>query len=109
MAGKDDMIITKKMLIEKKACIEGLEWWCETFGDEMEVTLENMQKFDEPSYIDWLVDNFLTAPAWKVYRETTATADGAYKEAMATVRKVYQEAIAPAFVEAVKLMEAADE
>ena len=55
------MIITYQQLVEGYACEEACEWFQKTFGDQCELTRENLEKVPEMSYFMWLRDFLASA------------------------------------------------
>ena len=91
------MKITKKTLVELKACTEQLELFEKTFPNGTSVTLRACRRAIKADLqLHWLADRLFDASAQKAYYEATATARKALNEAVAPANKAYYEAVAPA-------------
>ena len=90
------MTITLKQLRLKDACSEQVELFKATFGEKVEVTMDNAVQYADKFDWQWAAEHLLPAPAEKAYWEATAPAREAYWEATAPARKAYQEAKATA-------------
>ena len=92
------MFITGDKLRRKGACVDQAEIFEKEWPDGAEVNEANTQKAVELNLnLGWFAQNFLSAPAGKVYNEAAAAAGKVYNEATAAAGKVYNEAAAPAW------------
>ena len=94
------MTITLKQLRLKDACSEQVELFKATFGEAVEVTMDNAVKYADKFNWTWAAEHLLPATAGKAYWEAVATVWTAYREAKAPAEQAYREAKATAFVNA---------
>jgi len=97
-------ILKLQQLIDADACLEQVELFRSTFGDQVEVTVElALSVFDKFDW-DFAARNFLSAPAWAEYEKVTAPAWAEYEKVTAPAWVEYNKVMAPAWVEYNKVM-----
>ena len=93
------MIITKELLISKKACAGQVRLFEEVFLNGTPNTRDEMialaRKYYDKFEFNWAVENLLDEAHAKAYIEGIAPHLKAYDEAIASHKKAYNEAIAP--------------
>ena len=96
------MIITKELLISKKACANQVRLFEEVFpngtSNDRDEMLILARKYYDKFDFDWAANNLLDKAHRKTYNEATAPYRKTYEEAIAPHRKTYDEEIAIAFV-----------
>ena len=97
-------ILKLQQLIDADACLQQVELFRSTFGDQVEVTVElALSVFDKFDW-DFAARKFLSAPARAEYDKVMAAAGAEYDKVMAAAWAEYDKVRAPAWAEYDKVM-----
>ena len=87
-------------LIDKHACEEQVELFCQTFGESVEITAELCESVADKFYWAWAAENLLSASAWADYKRVTAPARAEYERVTESAWAEYARVAAPAWANA---------
>ena len=85
------MLITKQMLLDKKACSDQVELFVSLFGEEAKVTKANCLKAYEAGIdFGWAADNLLSPSQWEAYEAIEQPALKAYEAIQQPALEAYE-------------------